>query len=128
LDGIDGDDTNLQIRGLTDPPAWTYRGRIPRFTFQEATVFKAIEGAVEANKPLHLVPSAANFPALDSIVYLPTEGPTCIQTTMKSKHPIAVSSRAYSKMAQTWIKACGSPPYKGKAVALHIYCATRNSG
>jgi hypothetical protein len=83
----------LRIRGLTKPSqrVWTYRGRMPRITFQESKVVEKIMEVVEANKPVHLVPSAANFSAVDSIVYDPKEVFTCIQVTTNSEHPIAVS-------------------------------------
>jgi len=59
--------------------------------FQETTVIDKIKDAVEAGEPLHLVPLAPNFPAVDSIVYYPNEVLTCIQITIRSEHPIAVS-------------------------------------
>ncbi|KAF8498734.1 hypothetical protein F5888DRAFT_201198 [Russula emetica] len=105
LNYLDRIDTNrdLSIRGLTnsDQMTWTYRGPIPRFTFQELTVTDKIKNAVENDGPLHLIPSALNFPAVDSIVYYPNEVLTCIQITINSKHPIVVSGL---RRIQRWLK------------------------
>jgi hypothetical protein len=78
---------------LTDSNQTTWTYREPEcITFLEATVIKEIKNAVEKNEPLQLVPSTHNFPAVDSIVYDPNEdGLTCIQITINSEHPIAVS-------------------------------------
>ena len=91
LDDIDTD-CHLLIRGLTsdDEIPWTYRGPIRRVTFQETAVIDTIKKAVESSTPLHLVPSASNFPAVDSIVYHPNDGLTCIQVTTSRYHPTAV--------------------------------------
>jgi hypothetical protein len=82
----------FSIRGLTDSNQmpWTYRG--PEcITFEESTAFHKISEAVKYRKPLHLIPLARNFAAVDSIVFDPNEeGLTCIQTTINRKHPISV--------------------------------------
>jgi hypothetical protein len=82
----------FSIRGLTDSSQmpWTYRG--PEcITFEESTAFHKISKAVKYRKPLHLIPFARNFAAVDSIVFDPNEeGLTCIQTTMNRKCPISV--------------------------------------
>ena len=71
---------------------WTYHGHIPFFTFlQDKTAANEIKNVVEANKSLHLVPSAPNFMAVDSIVYDPNEVLTCIQITINMTHHIKVS-------------------------------------
>src|SRR6266403_1293781 len=102
LDGINTD-TNLLIRRLTDSDqvTWTYRGPIQRFTFQESTVIDKIKNTVKTNEPLHLVPLALNFPAVGSIVYHPNEVLTCVQITIRSEHPIAVSGL---RRIQGWLK------------------------
>jgi len=95
--------SDLLIRRLTDSGqvTWTYHGPIQRFTFEEPAVIDKIKTAVETNTALHLVPSALNFPAVDSIVYYPNEVLTCIQITIRSKHPIAVSGL---RRIQRWLK------------------------
>jgi hypothetical protein len=100
----------LSIRGLTKPgqKSWTYRGRMPRITFQELKAIDEIMKVVEANKPVHLVPSATNFAAVDSIVYDPKEVLTCIQVTMNSKHPIAVSGL---QRIERWLQPDTPPAY-----------------
>ena len=75
------------MRGLTNPGemTWTYRDSIVRSAFDEVTVVDKIRSAIEDNRLLHLVPSARNFPAVDSIVYYPADVLTCIQFTIKSE-------------------------------------------
>ncbi len=92
LDSIDTD-RGMLTRRLTDSDqvTWTYHGPIRRFTFEEPTVIDKIKNAVETNEPLHLVPSALNFPAVDSIVYYPNKVLTCIQSMIRNEDPIAVS-------------------------------------
>ena len=93
---FDGIDTNrFSIRRLTDSnqSTWTYRGPIRRIDFQESTVLAEITEAVSERKPLHLVPTAPNFPSVDSILYDPDDPGailTCIQVTMNPIHPIVV--------------------------------------
>ncbi len=93
----------LTMRQLADSKSvvWTYRSPIPRFTFQESAVIAKIRTVVEDKEPLHLVPSAPNFPAVDSIIYQPKDVLTCIQITMNSDHPIVVSGL---KRIQNWLK------------------------
>jgi len=93
LDRIDAE-RKFPIRGLaaSEKRTWTYRGRITRYTFLEDLDFvEEIKRAVQNKTPLHLVPSARNFPAVDSILYDPNEGLTCIQITIGEEHPIRVS-------------------------------------
>jgi hypothetical protein len=70
---------------------WTYRGPNTH-TFKEWTSFiDEITKAVGKGSPVHLVPSARNFAAVDSILYDPNDPKavlTCIQITMKESHPI----------------------------------------
>jgi hypothetical protein len=86
----------------SDQKTWTCHGRIPRSVFQETTVIGTITSAVATNEPVHLVPSATNFPAVDSIVYYPNDVLTCIQTTMDYGHPIAVSGL---RRIQRWLQS-----------------------
>jgi hypothetical protein len=90
------------IRGLTDSNErrWTYRGH-ESITFEESTAFDIITKAVQCRTPLHLVPLACNFAAVDSIVYDPNEGLTCIQITASSDHPITVPGL---QRIQKWLK------------------------
>ena len=79
---------------------WTYHGEISRVTNHESKKFKE---PVAAKKAAHLVPSATNFPAVDSIVYHPDDVLTLIQVTMnKSKHPISVRD------IQGWLREVGT--------------------
>jgi len=107
LDDIDTD-RGLSIRGLSssDHTTWTYRRPIGRVTFQEPAVIDTIKNAVESSTSLHLVPSAPNFPAVDSIVYHPNEALTCVQITTSSDHPISVPGL---ERIQGWLKR-GTPP------------------
>jgi hypothetical protein len=75
--------------------------------FQEADVINDINRAVENNESLHLVPTIPNFAAVDSIVYCPTDVLTCIQVTIKSEHPIAVTGL---KRIQRWLKGTDLVP------------------
>jgi hypothetical protein len=83
-----------QIRGLTDSknvPWKVHEAR--RFTFEDSTVGNELTEAVMKNEPIHLVPSARNFAAVDSILYNPNDGDavfTCIQVKVNRKHPISV--------------------------------------
>jgi hypothetical protein len=90
------------IRGLTDSNErrWTYRGP-ESITFEESTAFDIITKAVQCRTPLHLVPLARNFAAVDSIVYDPNEGLTCIKITLDSDNPIAVSGL---QRIQRWLR------------------------
>jgi hypothetical protein len=75
---------------------------VPRSVFQETTVIGKITSAVATNEPVHLVPSATNFPAVDSIIYYPNDVLTCIQTTINDDHPIAVSGL---RRIQSWLQS-----------------------
>jgi len=85
----------FSIRRLADSNqlTWTYRGRVRRIDFRESTVLAEITKAVGKRRPLHLVPTTPNFPAVDSILYNPRDPDavlTCIQITMNPNHPIIV--------------------------------------
>ena len=89
LDGIDAE-LRFTIRGLatSEKRTWAYRGGITHYTFLENSDF--IEEIVEAvpNKtPLHLVPSACDFPAVDSILYDPVR---CVNKS--TGQPVNVST------------------------------------
>ena len=92
------------IRGLTDSneTTWTYRGEIPRVTYQESAEFKK---AVAAKRAVHLVPSATNFQAVDSIIYHPDDVLTLVHVTMNSKHPTTVSGLG---RIQRWFREVGT--------------------
>jgi len=107
LNRIDVGGFNFPIRGLPVPEettlpegttlpeetTWTCRRRpIPRSKFlQESDFVEQITKAIQENKELHLVPSAPNFKAVDSILYAPNEVLTCIQATVSRKdHGILV--------------------------------------
>ena len=92
------------IRGLTDldEMTWTYRKT------KRSDDFNKITEAVEGRKPLHVVPIAHNFPAVDSIIYDPDDPDavlTGVQITMNKEHPIAVSGL---QLIQSWLKS-GTP-------------------
>ena len=99
----------FSIRRLADSTdsnqlTWTYRGRVRRIDFRESTVLAEITKAVEERRPLHLVPTAPNFPAVDSILYNPRDPDavlTCIQITMNLNHPIIVKGL---ETIQKWFK------------------------
>jgi|SRR5712671_885418 len=58
---------------------------------------------LSTQKPLHLIPLAPNFPAVDSILYDPNDKSavlTCIQITINNDHPIVVSGL---KDIQSWL-------------------------
>jgi hypothetical protein len=96
---------DFPIRGLTSPGkmTWTCRGPIPRFNFLwESDFIDEITKAVQNNEPRHLVHSAPNFPAVDSILYGPNDVLTCIQTTLSSKHPINATGL---QEIQSWLEA-----------------------
>ena len=112
-----GKDTDkFLIRRLTDSnqPTWTYRGPVRRIDFRESTVLAEITEAVSKRRPLHLVPTAPNFPAVDSILYDPGDPGailTCIKITMNADHPIIVKGL---RTIQRWFKSkklCGLRPH-----------------
>jgi hypothetical protein len=96
----------LSIRGPTDKKdeEWTF-APIRYYTFTESEVIDKIKNAVETSQRLHLVPSAVNFPAVDSIVYQPNDVLTCIQITISRRHRIAVSGL---ERIQKWLKCKSS--------------------
>ena len=103
LDGIKTEH-KLSIRGLSssEQMTWTYRGPIACFNFlRDSDFIEEITKAVQNKKPLHLVPSALNFPAVGSILYHPNEVLTCIQSTIRREHPILVSGL---QRIQSWIE------------------------
>jgi hypothetical protein len=96
---------NLSMRRLDDPEAsnltWTYHGPIPRLIFKsDQAAIDKLNNAVQAIEPLHLVPSARNFPAVDSMIYDPGEVFTCIQVTVNANHGINVDGL---KRIQGWL-------------------------
>ena len=110
LDDIKSD-TNLKIRGLTNPHQtnWMYHGPISRSNFDQSEFIAKINDAIKNNTPVHLVPLSPNFKAVDSIVYHPKDPIlTLIQVTMNSEHPISVSGL---QQIQKWLKLC-SPSAK----------------
>ena len=103
LDGIQ-DKREFLIHGLTSSGdlTWNYHGPITRFTFlQELDFIDELTKAVRNNRSLHLVPLNRNFPAVDSIVYVPNEPLTCVQTTVRGEHPIVVPGL---RRIQSWFK------------------------
>jgi len=97
----------LPIRGLaeteTGQTSWTYPGEIPRVTYAGS---KEFQEAIALKKAVHLVPSATNFSAIDSIVYNPNDVLTLIQVTMnKSKHPITIKGL---RLIQSWLQNVGT--------------------
>ena len=102
LGGIDLEHKFL-IRGLTssEQTTWTYRGPFRRFDFlQDLDFIDEMTKAVQIKERLHLVPSALNFPAVDSILYEPDEVLTCIQIIHR-EHRILVSGL---QLIQSWLK------------------------
>jgi hypothetical protein len=94
LRGI-SEERQFPIRRLTDSEEMTwYRGPVRHTDLEALSFFDEIAEAVRCGSPLHLVPLARNFPAVDSILYDPNDPDavlTCIQITMNEAHPIAVS-------------------------------------
>jgi hypothetical protein len=71
---------------------WSYRGSIRRFDFLlDVDFIDEITKAARNKEPLHLVPSALNFPSVDSILYDPGEVLTWVQITINRKQDIQVS-------------------------------------
>ena len=102
-----GTDYKYQIRGLLpDSHNMTLEGHdaIRRFIFEDSTVFKELDQAVNNSEPVHLLPSSRNFPAVDSILYNPNDGSavlTCIQVTVKETPYCCRGSSENSTLAQT---------------------------
>jgi len=69
------DASEFWIRRLTDSNrrAWTCRGPVERLDTLESEFPEAITKAVGKPKPLHLIPLARNFRAVDSILYDPND-------------------------------------------------------
>ena len=98
----------FEIRGLSSPSiiTWECPAPIRRYTFlREADFIREITKAIKENKSLHLVPSASNFEAVDSIIYTPNEVLTCIQATVSGEHAISVPGL---QRLQNWLGA--KPP------------------
>jgi hypothetical protein len=115
LDRNDTDrDLDLSIRRLTNSNemTWTYPRGIVRFRFEKLTITDDMESAVENKTPMHLVPEASNFPAVDSIVYNPNDPDavvTCIKITMNKDHTILVKGL---RSIQRWLRPLGLHPTK----------------
>ena len=104
LDRIDAAGRKFPICGLTSPEemTWTYCGPTPRSNFLHKSDFiDEITKAVQKNKPLHLVSSSPKFTAIGSILYVPNEALTCIQTTVSTNHGIPVSGL---QRIQNWLE------------------------
>jgi len=102
LGGVDPEH-KFPIRGLTssEQTTWTYRGPFRRFGFlQDLDFIDEITKAVQNKERLRLVPSALNFPGVDSILYNPDEVLTCIQI-IRREHHILVSRL---RRIQSWLK------------------------
>ena len=104
LDGLHSEHV-FPMEGLTPfkETEWTYRGPIRRFNFlQDLDFIDELTKAVQNEKPLHLVPLARDFEALDSIIYDPKEALlTCIQITIYGEQDILVSDL---QRIQSWLK------------------------
>src|SRR5712671_1130308 len=90
------DASEFWIRRLTDSNrrAWTCRGPVERLDTLESEFPEAITKAVGKPKPLHLIPLAHNFWAVDSILYDLNDLEavlTFILIMVKDNHPIVVS-------------------------------------
>lgn len=103
LDRIEGE-RSFPIRRLKNlDETWAYRGPIRRVDFGESNVISKITEAVERKEPLHLVPLAPHFPAVDSIIYDPNDAKavlTYIRVTITERHPIAVKN---FQRIQSWL-------------------------
>ena len=76
--------------------------RLAPFSFlQELDFIDKLTKAVQNNRSLHLVPLIHNFLVVDSIIYVPNEPLTCVQTTIHGKHPIVVLGL---QRIQRWLK------------------------
>ncbi|KAF8259787.1 hypothetical protein EI94DRAFT_1690300 [Lactarius quietus] len=85
-----------------DETQWIYPGPTNRVEYDLSTARGLIEEAIRRQLAYHLVPSAPNFPAVDSIIYDPNDKVlTCIQITRNVDHPIAVSGL---RDIQSWLK------------------------
>jgi hypothetical protein len=113
LDGIQTEHV-FTIRRLADSNemTWTYDGgKTTRVIYHGPDEIKT---TVTAKQAAHLVPSATNFAAVDSIIYHPDDVLTLIQVTMnKSRHPIKVKGL---RDIQRWFRKVGR--YVGTAGLL----------
>jgi len=105
LNIIDARGCYLPIHGLTSPGVFPFRWTrsVGRSNFLRGSDFideitTAIRDGVSS---LHLVPSARNFTAVDSILYARNDVLTFIQATVTEKHPIRVTGL---ETLQSWLK------------------------
>jgi hypothetical protein len=96
----------FKIRRLTnsysDETEWKYPGPTKHVDFELSTASGLFEQAISDELAYHLVPSARNFTAVDSIIYDPNDTVlTCIQITINTCHPIVVSGL---RNIQSWLK------------------------
>jgi len=92
------------VHGLTssEEMMWSYRGPVRRFDFlQDLDFIDELTKAVQNEKPLHLVPLARNFAAVDSIIYDPKEVLTFIQIMVNREHDNLVLGLRH---IQSWLK------------------------
>jgi hypothetical protein len=85
--------TTLKIRSLSDSTIhdWEYPGPTRRVNFDSQTFITSLRTAVDAKKPVHLVPKDPNYPAVDSILYDPNAPFTLIQCCLHLSHPEVVA-------------------------------------
>ena len=102
LKGIQG----FKIRALNGSiiSDWNYPGPAKRVTFQTQSFAPSLESAVGSKQSLHLVPLDPNFPAINSVLYNPSEVLSGIQVTISDRHPVVVSGL---KRIQSWLKVDG---------------------
>ena len=102
---IDTHGCDFEIRGLTslEMESLECPGPIPRFNFlQESDFVDELTKAIQEEKDsLHLVPSAPNFTAVDSILYTRNNVLTFIQCTVSEEHLIRVKGLA---CLRSWLK------------------------
>jgi len=91
------------IRSLTNSTLsqWTYPGPVRRADFLTPSFTPSLQVAVDTQQPRHLVPWDPNFPTLGSVLYDPSGPLTCIQVTLRKKHPAVVLG---FKRIQGWLK------------------------
>jgi hypothetical protein len=88
-------DYRFSIRQLTNFNEITLSGdkAIRRVNFEDSTISNDLTEAVRKQEPVHMVPSARDFAAMDSILFNPNDRDavlTCIQITMNLEHHISV--------------------------------------
>jgi hypothetical protein len=102
------------IRSLDDSSIikWVYPGSAKRVVFQTSTLEQSLHSSVQ---PIHLVPRDPNFPALDSLLYIPGRGLTLIQATNRPKHSVAVVGleRIQGSLKRSTLLADLRPSIKG---------------